>query len=587
MLAFIKNFLTRRTFQVLIGGTASNEYPEETGVPQGSVLAVTLFLIAMDGVFNFLPANVYVFVYADDILLVVVGSTPGRTRIRSQAAVTTILRWASSVGFVLNARKCVRGHVCSGRHQLAGPSIKLGTEAIPNRKIVRVLGVDIDRKLSFLPHFRAVKEACKPRVNLIKTLSKKHRTNNRSTRLNVGQAIIDSRLLYGLELTCPCYRNLISTLAPVFNNYVRTASGLLPSTPAEAACVDAGILPFRHRIQMAICRKAASFAAATSGEVRIPLLVEADRILRSVAGTSLPPVARVHWHGAKGWLMPPVNIDRTIASRFKRGDNTEELRRSVLELISTRFWNSEIRYIDGSVSSRGVGFGVNGPNLTMSESLPRPCNIFSAEAVAVFIAATYPADKPIVVLTDSASVVSALQSETPKHPWIQGTLAGMIPGTTFAWIPGHCGIRGNTEADALASIGHEGPQYTCSVPLADVKKWTKSVVGQDWARIWNDNTGLFLRKIKGNTISWKDPATQKEQQVISRLRTGHTRVSHNFGGGALSGPVVISATPKIAWSTSSVGVPNMTTPEVYTAYRGVSGTHWRMMKLPWRPSSAS
>ncbi|XP_062539136.1 uncharacterized protein LOC134207425 [Armigeres subalbatus] len=193
--------------------------------------------------------------------------------------------------------------------------------------------------------------------------------------------------------------------------------------------------------------------------------------------------------------------------------------------------NCEIRYTDGSVSSRGVGFGVHGPNLTMSESLPRPCNIFSAEAVAVFIAATYPADKPIVVLTDSASVVSALQSETPKHPWIQGTLAGMIPGTTFAWIPGHCGIRGNTEADALASIGHEGPQYTRSVPLADVKKWTKSVVGQDWARIWNDNTGLFLRKIKGNTISWKDPATQKEQQVISRLRTGHTRVSHNFGGG--------------------------------------------------------
>ncbi|XP_062537876.1 uncharacterized protein LOC134206203 [Armigeres subalbatus] len=84
MLAFIKNFLSRRTFQVLIGGTASNEYPEETGVPQGSVLAVTLFLIAMDGVFNSLPANVYVFVYADDILLVVVGSTPEEPELDAQ-----------------------------------------------------------------------------------------------------------------------------------------------------------------------------------------------------------------------------------------------------------------------------------------------------------------------------------------------------------------------------------------------------------------------------------------------------------------------------------------------------------------------
>lgn len=65
---FIKNFLTGRNFTVLNGGSASGEYAEETGVPQGSVLAVTLFLIAMIGVFGILPANVHLFVHADDIL---------------------------------------------------------------------------------------------------------------------------------------------------------------------------------------------------------------------------------------------------------------------------------------------------------------------------------------------------------------------------------------------------------------------------------------------------------------------------------------------------------------------------------------
>lgn len=68
MLTFIKNFLTGKTFTVLIGGSASGEYAEESGVPQGSVLAVTLFLIAMIGVFDILPANVHLFVYAVDIL---------------------------------------------------------------------------------------------------------------------------------------------------------------------------------------------------------------------------------------------------------------------------------------------------------------------------------------------------------------------------------------------------------------------------------------------------------------------------------------------------------------------------------------
>ncbi|XP_062556899.1 uncharacterized protein LOC134221728 [Armigeres subalbatus] len=410
-------------------------------------------------------------------------------------------------------------------------AIKLGHDPIPNRKIVRVLGVDIDRRLTFLPHFRAVKVACKPRISLMKTLANKHRTNNGHTRLNIGRATIDSRLLYGLELTASARRDLISVLSPVFNNYVRLASGLLPSTPAEAACVEAGIFPFRQRVLTAICRKAASYVAVTSGDYGIPLFDEADRILRSVAGTGLPPVAQVQWHGSRSWSMPPFKIESTIAACFRRGDNSEDLRRSIIELVATRFRNHTIRYTDGSVSNKGVGFSVSGTNLARSECLPPQCSVLSAEAVAIFVATTHPANRPIAILTDLASVVAALQSHTPKHPWIQGILTGMAPDTIFAWIPGHCGIRGNVDADALASVGHEGLPYTRSVPLADVKKWTKSVVGQDWARTWNSNHMPSLRKIKGSTGPWRELTSQKEQVIMSRLRTGHSRVSHNFGGG--------------------------------------------------------
>lgn len=120
MFAFVNKNRSGRTVQVLPGGNASDEFPEETDVPQVSVLAVTLFLVAMNRVFGVLFANVYLFVYADAILFVVVGGTPGRT---SYSA-----------------------------HPLVEPAIKLGTEAVPNRKITRVLEVDIDRKLTHEPH---------------------------------------------------------------------------------------------------------------------------------------------------------------------------------------------------------------------------------------------------------------------------------------------------------------------------------------------------------------------------------------------------------------------------------------------------
>lgn len=74
ILAYVKGFLSDRSFEVMVGGNRSRVFHVETGVPQGSVLAVTLFLIAMNGIFANLPKGIHVMVYANDILLVVVGN---------------------------------------------------------------------------------------------------------------------------------------------------------------------------------------------------------------------------------------------------------------------------------------------------------------------------------------------------------------------------------------------------------------------------------------------------------------------------------------------------------------------------------
>ncbi|XP_065094932.1 uncharacterized protein LOC135715881 [Ochlerotatus camptorhynchus] len=63
---FIQEYLSR----VAVGNTKSLLSLEETGVPQGSVITVTLFLVAMNGVF---PSTT-------DILIVITGPTPVRTR---------------------------------------------------------------------------------------------------------------------------------------------------------------------------------------------------------------------------------------------------------------------------------------------------------------------------------------------------------------------------------------------------------------------------------------------------------------------------------------------------------------------------
>ncbi|XP_065089506.1 uncharacterized protein LOC135710773 [Ochlerotatus camptorhynchus] len=151
--------------------------------------------------------------------------------------------------------------------------------------------------------------------------------------------------------------------------------------------------------------------------------------------------------------------------------------------------------------------GVSGDSLVVSNSLPAQCSVFSAEAAAVFHATTLPANRPILIVTDSQSAIMALTDEAPKHPWIQGTVTHAPPNTVYMWVPGHCGIQGN-----------------------DIKKWIKRTVRRAWDNEWRNNRTHQLRKIKATTDPWKDRPSLKEQQVVSRLRTGHSRASHNFGG---------------------------------------------------------
>lgn len=280
----------------------------------------------MSEVFDVLPKGVYILVYADDTLLLVRGKYSKCIRRKLQAAVSAVVRWSDNVGFDIAAEKCARIHICGSNHRPPGKIFISGTP-MPTKNQIKVLGVTFDRKLSFHAHFKSVRASCKNRVNMIKSISGKRSRSDRNILKRVTDAVVCSRLLYGIEITCRALNELIKYLAPIYNKCIRYLSGLLPSTPALSACAESGVLPFRYKAVLALCKRTISYLERTEDEGSTCFLEEqANLALETVARIQLPPVAGLHRIRPRSWMATPPCIDASIKNQFIRKATTELVR---------------------------------------------------------------------------------------------------------------------------------------------------------------------------------------------------------------------------------------------------------------------
>ena len=67
MPVFIQNFLSIRVFRVRLGSVYSNIHHQEMGVPQGSILSVTLFILKINSIANIIPSCFEKSLFVDDL----------------------------------------------------------------------------------------------------------------------------------------------------------------------------------------------------------------------------------------------------------------------------------------------------------------------------------------------------------------------------------------------------------------------------------------------------------------------------------------------------------------------------------------
>lgn len=124
ILKFINNFLENRTFEIRFRNILSSSITTENGLPQGSSLSVTLFLVAINDISNQIKPPVKILLYADDCNIFCSGANIHNTKALVQTAIDNISQWSKKTGFKFSPSKC-KTILFHRKNKILSPTIKM------------------------------------------------------------------------------------------------------------------------------------------------------------------------------------------------------------------------------------------------------------------------------------------------------------------------------------------------------------------------------------------------------------------------------------------------------------------------------
>ena len=244
---FVQNFLSGRKFKSLIGSSYSSELPQEQGVPQGSVVSCTLFLLAVNDMLNNLPPDVKAHLYVDDLVIYSSSLNINSIERRLQTAINNIQRWADAHGIVFSPQKTAAVHFHRRRGLQHEPSLFLYNNPIIFRTSTKYLGVIFDQRLRWKDHIVDLKTRCTSALSILKCLSRTSWGGDRIMLLRLYRSLIRSKLDYASFIYWTASNNILKKLDPVHNSAIRLCIGAFKSSPIQSLYAESGEMSLAHR----------------------------------------------------------------------------------------------------------------------------------------------------------------------------------------------------------------------------------------------------------------------------------------------------------------------------------------------------
>lgn len=544
------------------------------GLPQGSCLSPILFNVYMTPISKSLSSHDYsCLFYADDIVVFSVNKSLNHAIFRLNSALNSLNNKLSSAFFEVAPDKS-QLMIFTRKRYAYFPPVYINNKIIVPSNTITYLGLILDQKLRWVPHFNNLKCIISKWSNLLRALAGTWWGAHPSSLLLVYKSIIRSKVDYGSFLFSSASRSHRNKLNAMLTSCLRTVIGAVRSAPNICLEVECGCPPIEIRSRQlagkfllkhissspnSICNKFSSLATRWRYVPKtLPILASIAFSINHFSSSIILPQKRLHCFDIPFealTFLPRVHL-LPLFKDFKFNSDkvnmpTLSINHIFNEFIKLNFHDYCLVYTDGSVSNNSAGFSFFIPEMMVkySDTLPHFTCSFTAECYAIMTALEHIKSLNItkcLIVSDSQAALSAISSisiSTATSPLILNIKASLFKLYSqdviieFLWVPGHSGISGNEVADILAtSTKYSVNPPVRKIPSSDIFNILQNNYKQAWQDRWSSVAPDFAKWYRSITPTiprhpWfvKQPLDRSHIVRFARLRLGHNLLpAHAF-----------------------------------------------------------
>ena len=545
---FIQNFLNNRTIQVKINNFISSKYNLENGLPQGSILSVVLFLIAINKMFaNCTETTNNLF--CDDGAFWCRDNDINTAAVKIQNTLDKLTQWSKENGLKFSVQKST--YIIFSTRKPTNITLTLYDTNLPKSNQIKYLGMILDSKLNWTAHINKLKEKSHKRLSILRSVSKRKWGADRKTMCTLYKALIQSPIDYASFLYGTASDENLDTINKIQYEGIRIITGALRCTTRKSLEAEAFILPLdlrRHFLGLSYMGRSARLERsitldiyaehlnyqfwehrATRRGIDIPWIGHAKNMLNEL-NLNLGEIDKLH----QGYIYKPyeIHVNFTMHTTTKQNLTPIEANQQFNQML-TLYDRFIPVYTDGSVKDNQTSCAVVIKDRNYLYHLPDHTSIFTAELYAISMAIDKIKEtnnNRFLICSDSLSALQTLKSgkENSLSHKIMQKIASTNKIIELEWVPSHMDIPGNEAADQMANEALSLENIT-EIPLSynDFRSNIKRHLNTKWQEKWDNmntpperTTPLYPIKPVIKDWSSANRKSREEEIILTRLRQG-------------------------------------------------------------------